>query len=282
MTREGPSPDSVAADSPILLWVTNSGAAEITANSIKSVRNAGFADRYRLVLVHCDDQARDLIADHSLGVELVPMSVPLSDVKIDLVLSREYHDYGTQTFRQVCFLRYPAIRYALLTYRRRTIYVDGDIVFLKNPALYLDNEPKLRHDCVFAQNDGKLEFVKDQIGRQYEPGYFPHKTRICTGFTVWSPLRAHLEIVKAVAQRMVTPERFESDQRTFNWLPRSARSRVQLLPLDKFVNGSFYFNLAKGDRGILDALDPHIIHANWMVGLETKTQALKEAGLWYL
>ena len=276
------SSGSGVADLPVLLWVTNFGAAEITANSIASVRRAGFAQRYRLVLVHSDDQARDFIAGLSLGVELLPVSEPMANVKIDLVLPQDYHDYDTQPFRRIAFLRYAAINYSLLTYRRRTIYVDGDIVFLKDPALYIDSEPMLRQDCVLAQNDGDLALLRDAIRRQYGPGQFPEGARICSGFTVWSPLRSHLEIARAVARRMAIAGKLDSDQETFNGLPPSAKSRVQLLPMDKFVNGSCYFNLAEGDRCVLDELDPYLIHANWMIGIDTKTRALKEVGLWYL
>ncbi len=282
MAENGSADGTRKADLPVLLWLTNKGAAEITANSIASVGYAGFADKYRLIVFHSDDQARNRIERHSFGVEFIDLDEIPHDRDGFSQPPKEYHDFGTQPFRRLSISRYIAIKFALLTFRHRTIYADGDIVFLGDPAYYLDSEPALKRDCVLAQNDRNVRFSGDEFRCQYEPGCFPQKSEICSGFTVWMPLSKHHRIVDSIIMRLLRYSTTPSDQMIFNSLPRHLRRHVQLLPEDKFVNGSFYFGLPENNRSLRGELDPVIVHANWMVGVETKTNAFKKAGLWYL
>jgi hypothetical protein len=276
---QGDSADTARQAEPsVLLWLTNRGAAEITANSVASAGRAGLFGRYRLIVIHTDDMAGRVLHRYTPDARLVSLGELLGPGGAGIRLPQDYRLWGTQSFRLLSVFRYIGIKFALNRFRTRVIYTDGDIVYLRDPASYLNAEPALDRACVLAQSDRDVRRTGSPTHDPSPPGRF---AQICSGFTVWRPLATHLQIVRTIITAMARSKGAVGDQYTFNRLPPAVLRHVQVLPEDRFVNGSLYFG-ELGDPAMRRQLDPIIVHANWMRGIDTKIEALKEAGLWYL
>ena len=269
------------------LWVTNNGAVEITANSIASLQRTGGIGRDRLILATLDEEAARNATRLVQGVQILRLDRLDAWCRHGLFAGGDYAEFGTDSFKQFCISRYIAIDHILQQTKRPVIYADGDIAYLRNPADCLCSlQPAFRR-LVLAQNDRRADIGSDEWSRQYRAGTRPGQSEICSGFTVWQPVRAHRRLLNAVVGNMHSKSLLHSDQHAFNTLSRRQLRSVMLLRQDQFPNGSLCFKnkynpQLKFEAPEFNLSDSFIVHANWMTGLDTKVTALKRAGLWFL
>ncbi len=263
------------------LWVTNAGAAEITANSIASLQRHLRKGEHSLYVGTLDQESEDEISGHidCADVRFFRLDEEKTWRASKTDLPSGYADWGTQDFRLICKAKYYAISKILRATGKPVVFADGDIAFLKNPAEYFDRNDAIDNSKILAQNDKDLKDCNDDFDAQYPPGKIPRGSQVCAGFTGWQPNRTHLKIAEYIGRR-VTSE--TCDQTIFNKLPFWKRRHVQLLPLDLFPNGSLAFGAPEFGRPELDLKDMYIVHANWRLGLESKIKVLKEDGYWFI
>lgn len=275
------------ADDYAFLWLTNKGAAEITANSIASLRRTGEIRRERLIVGALDEEAAEIASRFVADFEVLQLDQIDEWRRLALDVGKEYTPFGSRPFNRVALARYVAIRHVLREHKRPVVYADGDIVYLRNPAAYLSGLQPTFGSLVLAQNDRRADIHSDEWGRQYRAGRRPGSSRICSGFTVWLPVASHRNLARTVIRRMLSKTQMPSDQDTFNSLGDRKLGSVKLLRQDLFPNGSLCFKDRNLHRRRIDAPDfdwseSFIVHANWMEGMETKIEALKKACLWFL
>ncbi|MCY6382196.1 putative nucleotide-diphospho-sugar transferase [Hoeflea prorocentri] len=263
------------------LWVTNAGAAEITANSIASLQRhlrKGGHSLFVGTLDAASEQAVSTLTDCS-DVQFFRLDQENSWRAGNIEVPSEYVNWDTQDFRLICKAKYFGISKILRETGRPVLFADGDIAFLKNPVEFFEMNRAVDGSRILAQNDRDVTRAGNDLNVQHPPGHIPDGNVICAGFTAWQPTRAHLKIAEHIGRR-VTGDR--CDQTVFNKLSFWRRRHVQLLPLEQFPNGSLAFGKHDLGRPDIDLRDPYIVHANWRVGMDNKIKVLKDGGYWFV
>ncbi len=263
------------------LWVTNSGAAEITANSIASLKTHLMNSQHSMFVGTLDPQANEQVSAYTdcTDVHFFRVDEDPAWRAQQFDLPREYVNWGREDFRLICKSKYYAIRKVLRQTDQPVIFADGDVVFLKNPAPFFETNPGIDNSKILVQNDRDASLGTDGIDVQLKPGRLPKGSEICAGFTVWRPLNTHLKIAEYIGNK-VSAEL--SDQPIFNSLPLWKRRHVQLLPLDFFPNGSLTFGRPETGKPEISLTEMYIVHANWRLGLDCKIKTLKDHDYWYI
>lgn len=183
----------------------------------------------------------------------------------------EKKDFDTPDFNMLSYTRY-AIISKLLREGKSVWYMDTDTVVLANLNKIYAELKKLNEDVIF-QND---------------------ITMICTGCMLWFPSEKTISL----CEEMYSIKNSDyCDQMVL------AKNLPQLIErgyefdtffMNYFPNGFLYFD--ESDVNIMENLkkikekfkdeykQEHVffVHCNWMIGSETKINALKKKGLWYL
>jgi len=130
------------------------------------------------------------------------------------------------------------------------VWLDTDIVFVKNPEQYFLNlsEPTFQID-------------------------YPVKCA-CTGLMYFPECKLSEEIVD-----ILSSQNTEDDQIVCNNLLKNnmLQNKVSFFNLNYFPNGGYFYD-AKGT----DLNKTIMLHCNYIVGLENKINRLKESGVWHL
>lgn len=199
--------------------------------------------------------------------------------------SRPTAVFATKRFNRLSFLRYQVIADLLRADRRghRFIwYLDVDTVVLGDLLQYFV------HTLLAATAAASVDlYLQDDLNMA------------CTGCMLFRPSAGAL----ALAECMVKNRRDdENDQIVLDRVLRLCRGdgrlRVALLDLRLFPNGLLFFGAAPeshatfshkiaefhgggggGEEG--EQCSPLFVHANWMVGLESKRKALESRQLWF-
>ena len=263
------------------LWVTNCGAAEITANSIASLQPHLRNGEHSLFVGTLDGDAEKVIASHidCSEIQFFRLDQESAWRACNIDVPSDYKEFGTGDFRLICKAKYYAITKTLRKTGKPVVFSDGDIVFLQNPAEFFESSQAIDSSKILAQNDRYVGDCNGEIGVQYSPGRRPKRSQVCAGFTGWQPTAAHLKIAEYIGRHVSADT---CDQTVFNKLPFWKRRHIQLLPQDRFPNGSFVFGDSEDGQPDIDLQDMYMVHANWMLGVETKISALKGSGYWYI
>ena len=145
----------------------------------------------------------------------------------------------------------------------KTLITDVDIVFLKNPILYLKNDAD-----VTIQDD--LQISKP----------------LNSGFYLVRPTFAGVEMQRRTLQYLMTGTML--DQPALNMVIKEmveARAlNVSKLNSKRFPCGKEYFENGKrmflGDFDDTDNNETYIVHNNWIYTKDAKIHRFKETGLW--
>src|ERR1019366_7507181 len=127
-----------------------------------------------------------------------------------------YSAYDTQPFRIVTLARYLAIDHLLALHRRPVVYVDSDIVFMRDPTPHFRTLHSRFRPAVLVQSDRRADLERKEWSRQYDTGARPGKSTICAGFSVWQPKRRHRRLLKTISQRILAERALPDDQTIFN------------------------------------------------------------------
>ena len=176
--------------------------------------------------------------------------------------SIEPSDFGTEEFKEKINIKQKIVTASVIL-GFKTLITDVDIVFLKNPILYLKNDAD-----VTIQDD--LQISKP----------------LNSGFYLVRPTFAGVEMQRRTLQYLMTGTML--DQPALNMVIKEmveARAlNVSKLNSKRFPCGKEYFENGKrmflGDFVDTDNNETYIVHNNWIYTKDAKIHRFKETGLW--
>ena len=249
----------------LFVTLTSHAYLDYTLNLIESVRRLGLSD-YLLVFVLDIDGYNALLSKASeTGVHVI-------------YYPNRYNLTGMQLFQQdrwhlVSFCKIEIV-YRLLCLGHDVLFTDSDIVFLKDPREFLQNNI-LRSDILIQDDSANLESSRSPAMTYLCMGFFYLKSSDKT-VDVFKPRHWIFARLAASLWRMLQPHSkiTITDQKHFNKYIKH-RLDIGILPRDLFPNGFYYYNKDK------IASDCYLIHFNYLVGDE-KRKRMIEDGYYYL
>ena len=240
----------------IFISVFNEGSLQIARNHIQSLKNVGI-DNY-MAYVTDKESYNALTADKSHVCLIEGQNV-----------SNEKKDFGTKNFNDMSYLRYKVIS-ELLKKGDDVWYLDTDTVVLYD----LNKEYKKYKGTgidIYFQNDINM---------------------ICTGCMLYFSNQRTANVTNYIYTNRNADD---NDQIFFARLLHFNPDAVSIKTLNtmNYPNGLLYFdsefiNTPERYKLIKDTFtnyknkNIYFVHANWMVGNEKKSNALKKMGNWYI
>jgi hypothetical protein len=234
--------------------VFNYGVIEMAKNHIKSLRETGITNHYSFVT---DEESFD---------EFTKLGYPVFHIQ-ESGTKHENFNFGTMDFNNMSFLRYSIIN-ALIQYGMDVWYLDVDTVVLKNLIpIYLDLKQNYEYHVCF-QSDMNM---------------------ICTGCMLLFATDNTKHFVKTVIHNKTDQN---NDQILVNAILKKDPDIISHVVFSHFIfpNGVMFFGndfvnvptyLEEVKKKYINTpKETYLVHANWMVGDETKKNALKQYGLW--
>ena len=232
----------------VFISVSNTGCIDLTMNHLESLKKVGMTNYVAYAL---DSECYETLRSKGYNTFLLGRD----DLK-------DFHNFKTKGFDYISFIRYHVID-NLLRQGKIVWYLDVDSVVLKNLNPY-------------------VEFLRDKVDAALQDDCY----MACTGCMLFFPSALSL------IQPMVTMKKFkDNDQVHFLPFLNKSKLRIVLLNRNVFPIGLLYFNEDSLDPNFLamqqefrrsDPSQVMFVHANWMVGLQVKIDALKSKGLWFL
>ena len=234
----------------VFFSISNSGCIELTINHLESVKRVGMTN---YVAYAMDSECYDVLKSKGYNVE-----------RLNKDEYKEYRDFGGKEFKEIALLRYQVIQKLLLE-GKAAWHLDVDTVILKDLNQYVN-----------APLNAKLDLaLQDDINMP------------CAGCMIWFP--SAIPLVRKMAMIKDTDY---NDQIYLNAFLKGGNFKVGLFDRGVFPNGLLYFledvngyeSVQKEFREFRKThpSDIAFVHANWMIGLQTKIDALKSKGLWFL
>jgi len=233
----------------LFISVFNLGCVEIAENHIISLVRSGITN-YRAYVT--DTESFDILIKKGYNVVYYPVQQ-----------STEKMNFGTSGFNSLSYIRYKIIN-ELLHEDKIIWYLDVDTVVL--------------HDL----NTLVQEFIGKDIVMQNDIN-MP-----CSGCMLCYPTDVCKQITDSIYNSQTSTE---NDQILLaKLLYGNKQINLQLLDHEIFANGLLYFNELSNHEmyrrlqmNFKQTQKPlYLVHANWMVGVETKINELKNKNLWYL
>ena len=235
-------------DYAICMFLTGSHCEE-AANAITSLRRVGMKER--LIVICLDQTAYDCMG--KLDVERHYMS---DDVAFEAT-------FGTKAFYNIMIDKIKAILFCMNHTNKNILYMDTDVVILKN----IDKDlTKLRKDITFQCDNSQLT---------------SKCTKVCAGFMYIINNNKTKKFFKNVLYHLVNArdktytKNGGADQYWINkLLPRSSL-RWGTFPQKSYPNGAIYFDRSHQKNA-------KIIHNNYIVGTAAKIKRFKDNKLWFI
>jgi lipopolysaccharide biosynthesis glycosyltransferase len=237
----------------LFISVFNLGCIEIAENHLYSLKKVGIENYMAYVT---DQESFQILSAKGYNVSRID----------DGKLEKEKQDFGTEKFNDISYMRYKIIN-QLLKEGRIVWYLDVDTVVLFNLNEMVPFLLSEKHDLIM-QNDMNMPCSGCML-------FFPNvKTKALTDFIYnnkTSKMNDQIMLMQLLKQNM------------FNL-------KLHLLDYLHFPNGLIYFHERHPDPKFKNLHDQfknsnkaiYFVHANWMVGVDTKMAALKEKGLWFI
>ena len=239
----------------LFISVFNLGGMPLALNHLESLRRNRITN-YRAYVT--DRESYDMLLEKGHPVELV--------IEPAVDLAKEKADFGTSEFNTLSYTRYKVIG-ELLERNQPVWYLDIDTVVLQNLN---DVYNKLKDTNYHA-------IMQDDINM------------LCTGCMLLFPKPTTLKLVKSIYENRTSED---NDQIILMKILIQNPNVINIMPLNKmqFPNGLLYFSELNENpfyRNIQEQFNAstypvYFVHANWMVGMETKIAAFKRKDLWYV
>jgi hypothetical protein len=222
------------------LTYLNSGCKEICDNMLFSAEKVGIK-KEQFIIVAFDRPIHEYYENRGYSVELF-RDVP----------EERYHNWTwdeTSGFRNLIKNKWVLIK-KYFESNKPLMWVDTDIVFLKNPEEHLSRITK-------------PTFQMD----------YPVKCA-CTGLMYFPDHEFSSEIIEKLGS-----QNKEDDQIVCNRFLETPemKDKFEYFDLNEFPNGGYFYD-AKGTT--VEKIT--MLHCNYIVGLENKITRLKQTGVWYL
>ena len=244
-------PDNIIRNNLKIITLTNDGYKELTDNLLYSMKLLGIEKELKIYCIG-DECYNHYKSKYSLN-EIEQINVDNDYLKKWLPYrSCQNQDIeGKQRWAMITSYKLYCMHNELLK-GNDIVFIDGDIVFEKNPFYYLlknieDNE-------LFVQNDF--------------PTY--EKELICSGF-FYMKSNENTKKITNFSEVQKNINNFQNDQQ---YLRNNVNKlKIKYLPLELFPNGKFWRDS--------NPKNPYIIHFNYDVS-EHKVSRMKQYNKWYL
>jgi hypothetical protein len=237
----------------ILVSIYNNACVEMALNFLTSLKKVGISDKH--ISYVTDQNTFDIITNNGFKAVLVQ----------DFGLGEDKMNFATERFNLLCFKRYNII-YELLQKHEYVWHLDVDTVVLGDIIEYFNNRSIYHSFDMIFQND-------------------LWATNLCCGCMLIKSSKNTLNLAKYLSAQ----NRSDVNDQVFlcHILSRNDILNIGLFPFINFINGEIYFKDAATFPEVREVFknsnEPlYFVHANCMIGLETKIKALKEKGLWFL
>lgn len=240
--------------------LANRGFLELALNWAESLKKLGIKN---YAVFTPDKSVQGILEKKGVNACLVNSKIPGNAQK-----------FGTLRFNNIVLLK-PVITYRLLKTGINVLFSDVDIAWLSNPLDYIkkiDSKKNGDYD-IHVQCDLPDEFsirdIKDPCERCNSGFYYAKSSKKAAEF-----------FRNALKKAWQVPN--DCDQYYFNSAVKKMKGKIRINVLDPllFPNGSIYFKNHK--KYLKFGKKPVIVHANWAVGINKKTELLKKSGFWNL
>ena len=245
----------------LYISVFNYGGIELAKNHLNSLISHNITN----YIAYCtDNQTYQELKQLNYNVEKISSSMDYS----------QKLDFGTSEFNKLSYLRYLIIMKLLM---------DGyDVWYMDIDTVVLDNLTPLYEKCIAA---------KEHIWFQSDINM------LCTGCMLVLNSHASKDLIQKLCTVHNQDQTQHNDQLILNHIIHSYNSEHRLyigvFSIFQFPNGLLYFKddfvktsnpkyLQLRSQFHASAEKVLFVHANWMVGIDTKINALKANGLWNL
>lgn len=241
----------------ILVSVFNNACVNIALNFLASLKKVNLTHLHTSYVT--DQNTYEIIT--SKGYNCV--------LKTNTNFGTEKMDFATENFNLSSYFRYSVIHELLQKYEY-VWYLDVDTVVLDDIVNYFYSLIDYNKFDLFFQND------------LYSPV-------LCTGCMLVKSGKYTLNLMKLMASQTIYNK---NDQDLLNELISKINNEKEFLcigifQINQFVNGEIYFKeqsqFLSEQKKFRESNEPlYFVHANCMVGLDKKIQALKDKGLWFI
>lgn len=237
----------------IFISVFNYGAIEIAKNHLQSLINNNIQNYIAYVT---DEESYNELLQSNYKVKKYIS-------KIDNI-NKDEKNFDTQDFNTLSYIRYIIIN-DLLNQGKTVWYLDTDIVVLQNLNDYYNSLPK-NFDILF-QNDINM---------------------LCSGCMLINPNIKTLDLTNYMYS---IKNNIYNDQIILNNLIQKYNIyNIGIFNENNFPNGLLYFNELKNEPYFREvqikfknSSEPlYLVHANYMIGISNKINALKSKNLWFI
>lgn len=256
-------------DSKVIKYVTifNHGYLEFAMNNALNYLKVINSDNTKLVLTALDNQAYTIM-DHYLSTLIDTYDISSIELKIDTLQLANFAEFNTREFIDIMHKKIHVIYNELLT-SDIVHFFDGDVVFFKNPSDLIRR----------SMNDCDIAFQQDAPVVHHNNRYHNY---VCAGNFSIKNSEPAIQFIKEVISRLNPGQ---NDQETMYGYLNSTCSNIKDYPYCKldaynqmlFQNGFDAFN----ENWYLNH-DKISIHANHMVGMKNKMNAIKQCNAWFL
>ena len=227
-----------------LITLTNDGYIEYTQNLLNSSNNVGINN----IEVFCvGKKSYKHFNKQGINAHLISKSYFSGKLK--------FQEWRTKNFNKLMFEKLTLI-YNSLIESQKVLFIDGDIVFLKNFTNELNNYP-----------------INDVVA-QWDYNPTTKANTLCAGFMVVNSTQESKNLFnpKFVPKTLLNSKFHFDDQKYINQNLNSVK--YEFLDIKEYPNGAYFYENYKD-------LNPSIIHFNYLIGDEKKIK-MKEMGYWYL
>ena len=227
-----------------LITLTNDGYIEYTENLLISLRNVGIND----LNIYCVGQkSYNYFKNKGFLVRLINTNI--------ISNANKFQNWRTKNFNKLMFYKLKLVHEELKS-NKRVLYIDGDIVFLRNTLEEIENTKNF--DIVGQFDFNPVSDVKT----------------LCAGFMMINSNEKTLNLFdpEKVPKELLNRKFHFDDQKYIN---RNINNlKYDFFDLKDYPNGAYFYKNYKN-------LNPAIIHFNYIVG-DKKKQKMQEMGYWYL
>lgn len=240
----------------LFISVFNLGGIHLALNHLESLRRLHIKN-YRAYVTN--QEAFDIVKENGHPVEMVIETTTTT-------LTKDKANFGTSEFNTLSYTRYKVIL-DLLNKGQPVWYLDIDTVVLQNLNEVYDELKNTKYHAV----------MQDDINM------------LCTGCMLLFPKPLTIKLIQSIYENRTSAD---NDQIILLTILMNNPNIINILPLNKmqFPNGLLYFNELNDNPRyrelqlqFKESTHPvYFVHANWMVGMETKIEAFKGKNLWFV
>ena len=224
----------------LFITMTNNGYIDYTLNMLKSLEKIGLDQKILCVCI-------DIYSYEKLKSNYNTL---LIDTKND-----SFCPFFEGKYVEIVRFKFFVVN-ELLKKGYNILFTDSDIVYKKNPIIYIDNILKVDKEIeLIIQNDNP-----DDNNHSY----------LCTGFYF---LKSNYKSIELFDLSRYKNKESNCDQFIFNTEIKN-NLKYKVLPLNYFPNGYVFYRDGNNN-------DQYLVHFNYVVG-HTKKQKMIEYGLWFL